>query len=194
MARRARYAPAKLQVDFVEDRRGVWQWFRKRGASGHGSRKGVGGRELVYRVVDKNFDRLNSWTYLVQVPNDDLTPVIVRPREAPGRKAWAGIDRKSIAFKRARRHPYRGKLYCKVTLADPRGEKTKFVARRDERGNLPEWMDHFRSITRVKKTVTTTKGRDGDQLVLIVKPDDHRQMILIFFATKVWVLQEGFEL
>ena len=46
---------------------------------------------------------------------------------------------------------------------------------------------------RRKEVVRSTRGTDGNALVLLV-PDDHASMIRLFFATKVWVLKEGFSL
>jgi hypothetical protein len=43
---------------------------------------------------------------------------------------------------------------------------------------------------RLKQKVRTTKGNDGEDLVILVRPDDHETMIRLFFATKVWVLKE----
>ena len=45
---------------------------------------------------------------------------------------------------------------------------------------------------RVKDTVTTTHGTDGRALVVVVSRDAHDEMIRIFFAMKIWVLQESF--
>ncbi|HEV2359320.1 MAG TPA: hypothetical protein VGZ23_17145 [bacterium] len=177
-----RYQSARVEVGFAEDRRAGWDWLRK----------SVTGHEFIYGVLDRNFDRLNSWTFIVQVPKDGLTPVIVRPRDVPPRRTWAAMDRKSIAFMRATKHPYRGRLYCKVSLADPTGRRTKSVVNKWGRRDLPKWINRSGLTIRVKDTVTTTKGTDGNHLVFVVKPDDHVQMIRIFFATKVWVLQEGF--
>jgi hypothetical protein len=80
-----------------------------------------------------------------------------------------------------------------VALADPRGEKSKSVVRADQRGELPAWFTPLRSRMRKKEVVRTTRGTDGNSLVILV-PDDHASMIRLFFATKVWVLKEGFTL
>jgi hypothetical protein len=43
---------------------------------------------------------------------------------------------------------------------------------------------------RLKRKVRSTKGNDGEDLVVLVRPDDHETMIRLFFAMKVWVLKE----
>ena len=43
---------------------------------------------------------------------------------------------------------------------------------------------------REKARVKSTKGTDGQALVVLVPPNDHAAMIRLFFATKVWILKE----
>lgn len=182
MARHRGHDPAGVLAHLTEARRATWDWLRR----------SVSGREFIYSVSDGTPDRLHSWRFVVQVPGGRSTPVIVRPRDVPPRRAWAGIDRKSIAFINATRHPYRGRLYCKVSLADPTGKHTRLVVAGRERGALPRWIAESGFMLRRKAAVTTTRGTDEKHLVIVVKPDDHQQMIRVFFATKVWVLQEKF--
>jgi hypothetical protein len=47
---------------------------------------------------------------------------------------------------------------------------------------------------RTKESVRSTKGTDGNTLVILVQPDDHVMMIRLYFAMKVWILKEGIEL
>src|SRR5207245_2436236 len=112
-------------------------------------------------------------------PRKSSTPVIVRPHDTPSRRTWAAMDRKSIAFMRTTKHPYRGKLYCKVSLADPTGERTKSVVNKWNRRYLPKWISRSGLTIRVKNTVTTTKGTDGNHLVFVVRTVDHPKMIRI---------------
>ena len=37
-----------------------------------------------------------------------------------------------------------------------------------------------------------TKGMDQDYQVVLFKPQEHADMIRLFFATKVWVLNENY--
>jgi hypothetical protein len=77
-----------------------------------------------------------------------------------------------------------------VALADPTGVRSRDVIRSDERGELPSWFDTLKGRMRLKQKVRTTKGNDGEDLVVLVRPDDHETMIRLFFAMKVWVLKE----
>ena len=59
----------------------------------------------------------------------------------------------------------------------------------DERA-LPTWIKALGSHIKLKQTVTTTRGSDGQHKVLVVRSDDHTAMIRAFFAFKVWVLEQ----
>jgi hypothetical protein len=43
---------------------------------------------------------------------------------------------------------------------------------------------------RKKQKVRSTRGTDGEALVVLVPARDHVAMIRLFFATKVWILKE----
>ena len=101
---------------------------------------------------------------------------------------------RSLTFSRATKGEARGKWYCKVALADPTGAKSRDVIRGDQRGELPPWFDALKGRMRTKQNVRPTKGNDGEDLVVVVAAQDHAAMIRLFFATKVWVLKEGFSL
>ncbi len=178
-----RFRVDRVEVEHVQDRRATWNW---RGSS-------VTGMESVYAVVDRNYDRLNRWLFLVQqLKKRGL--IIVRPNQATGKSSWGGIDRSSVVFPRTTRPGYRGLSYCKIGLADPSGGQTKFVMRRAERDALPPWMRSLRTRMRLKQTVAATRGTDGRHQVLWVRPDDHARMIRFFFAMKVWVLDQGYQI
>jgi hypothetical protein len=181
MARMRRYDPARVDVEHLEDTAGTWSWLRK----------SVRGIESVYLVRDRNLDRNNRWLFVVQRPRAKANPIIVRTRETPAKGVWAQIWRRSIVFNPATKRGYRSKVYCKVTLADPTGKRTKVFIRNINRNLLPKWMGYFRSSMRRKITVASTKGKDHDHQVVLFNPDNHADMIRLFFALKVWVLNEG---
>ncbi|MGQ0703422.1 MAG: hypothetical protein ACT4PM_09865 [Gemmatimonadales bacterium] len=149
----------------------------------------VRGIEWSYVAIDRNLTGKNSWEFLVRVPGDPKGRIEVRPRTIPLHRAWEELPDRSLTFTQATRGASRGRWYCPVALADPTGEKSRVVARHDERNRLPGW---FRGLTlRRKGTVKATKGTDQDALVALVAPDNHADMIRLFFATKVWVLKEA---
>src|SRR5438093_320234 len=104
------------------------------------------------------------------------------------------MDRRAIMFERIRRGRHVGDCYCKVALADPAGERTRLIARVDEKKKLPYWLKPLSPKMRSKESVRHTRGTDRDALVIVVDPDDHQQMISLFLAAKAWVLKERFRL
>ena len=154
----------------------------------------VRGTEYVYRVTDGNYAQRNEWEFLVRVPKKKEGSIEVRPSLVPPVKVWNGMDRRAMMFERIRRGRNVGDCYCKVALADPAGERTRLIARVDEKKKLPYWLKPLNSRMRSKEAVRHTRGTDSDSLVVIVHPDDHRQMIALFLAAKAWVLKERFQL
>lgn len=155
---------------------------------------GVSGTEQWYAVTDTNFRDKNTWWFVVRIPYDARERLEVRPRTTPKVKAWEELTDRSLTFMKATMPAARGKRYCQVALADASGEKSKNVVRADERGQLPRWFDQMAHRFRAKEAVRSTKGTDGRLLVALVPADDHALMIRLFFAMKVWVLKEGFQL
>lgn len=156
--------------------------------------RSVSGTVFTYRVVDGNFDRLNEWEFMVQVPRSEADSIIVRPRAVPNDRSWAGLDRVSVLFAKADRANYRDSHYCKVFVAgrDSANKIKKRLVRANERAEQPSWIRDLPAL-RGKDTVASSKGTDLGALVAVAKSDDHRQMIRLFFATKVWPLKERFE-
>lgn len=63
---------------------------------------------------------------------------------------------------------------------------------RGDRSRLPDWFTYFASRMRLKEAVATTAGNDGWDQVVLIAPADHERMIRLYFAMRVWVLQEYF--
>lgn len=184
MARRTRYRLDLVTVEAGENRPSTWTFG---GAP-------VSGTEQTYSVRDRNFPARNQWDFLIRIPGMRDGRIEVRPRTTPNVKVWAELTDRSITFMRATKGDARGKWYCKVALADPTGRKSRDVVRGDERGDLPPWFDALKARMRMKKSVRSTRGNDGEDLVALVREDDHAAMIRLFFATKVWILKEGIAL
>jgi hypothetical protein len=180
MAPRTRYRLDRVTAAPGEERASTWTF---------GGRP-MSGVEQSYAVRDENFPSRNQWEFVVRIPKGRDERIEVRPRTTPNVKVWAELPDRSLNFSRATIGEARGKWYCKVALADPTGERSRDVIRSDERGELPSWFDALRGRMRVKQKVRATKGNDGQDLVVLVQPDDHETMIRLFFAMKVWVLKE----
>jgi hypothetical protein len=163
----------------------------------------VKGSEYLYTVTDGNLAGRNKWEFLVRVPDDSDGRVEIRPKATPPLQIWKALTYRSLQFQKATKGEARGKRYCKVSLAvppagrakdDPRGSRTKDVIRGDQRHDLPKWFESLQSRMRTKERVRSTKGTDGNTLVILVNPDDYTMMIRLFFAMKAWILKEGIEL
>lgn len=180
MALRTRYRLDRVTAEPGEKRASTWTF----------GGDSVAGSEQSYTVRDLNFPSRNEWEFMVRTPNARDGRIEVRPRTTPNVKVWAELPDRSLTFSRATIGEARGKLYCKVALADPTGERSRDVVRGDERSELPRWFEPLKGRMRLKQRVRTTKGNDGEDLVVLVRPDDHQTMIRLFFAMKVWVLKE----
>jgi hypothetical protein len=154
----------------------------------------VAGTEQSYTVIDGNFPTRNVWEFIVRTPGARGERVEVRPRATPKVKVWAELPDRSLTFVRATKGASRGKWYCPVALADPTGERSRDLVRGDERDRLPSWFESVQGRMRIKENVRTTRGTDGNSLVVLVTAGDHEGMIRLFFAMKVWVLKEKFTL
>jgi hypothetical protein len=197
MASRKRYRLDQVAVEPSEVRRAKWTF-----AKG-GRQAPVKGSEHRYTVTDGNLRGRNKWTFLVRVPDASDGRVEIRPRTTPPIHTWKALTYRSLQFQKATKGDARGKRYCKVSLAvppsgrakdDPRGTRTKDVIRGDQRHDLPKWFESLQGRMRTKERVRSTRGTDGNTLVILVQPDDHGLMIRLYFAMKVWILKEGIEL
>lgn len=173
----ARYRIDQVAAELAGSRPATWTF----------ARKPVAGVEYSYTVTDANFRGRNEWEFVVRVPKNPAERVEVRPIKAPNVAAWAGLERRSLTFRRANRQGYRGLLYCPVALADPTGQKSRTLVK--EKAALPRWFDQLDRRLRKKTSVASTRGTDGESFVLFCEPADHLFMIRAFFASKVWVLR-----
>jgi len=180
MPSRKRYQLDRITVQQGESRPATWTF----------AGDAVTGIEHTYLVVDRNFPARNIWEFVVRVPAARGARVEVRPRSTPNFKVWAELPDRSLTFVPATKGEARGRWYCQVALADPSGARTKDVVKGDERARLPPWFGPLRPKMRLKQNVRTTRGHDGQALVVLVPPNDHAAMIRLFFATKVWILKE----
>lgn len=181
MGSRARYRMDRITLERGERREATWTF----------AGEAMAGTEQSYTVVDGNFPSRNVWEFVVRTPSGRGERVEVRPRATPNLKVWAELPDRSLTFARATLGSARGKWYCPVALADPTGERSRDVIRGDQRDQLPSWFDAVQGRMRLKQNVRTTRGTDGNTLVVLVAAEDHEAMIRLFFAMKVWVLKEG---
>lgn len=181
------YNPFMVTCDVRESRKARWDM----------ANNPVSGREYIYAVKDHNFRHLNDWEFTIRVPYARCKDknIQIQPRLVPDKVIWKGMEFRVITFIPTTTGNHPDKYYCKMFLSDVSGSKTKEGTRRGERDILPPWLQlhYYRSIMRLKKTVASTHGSDHYSQVMIVKPDDFLRMIRIFFANKIWVVQEGYK-
>lgn len=184
MPRRPKYRLDKVIVEAGDVRPASWTF-------GGTAQQGT---EQTFLVTDGNFAARNRWEFMVRIPKRTRERVEVRPRTTPNVKVWAELPDRSITFMRATLGAARSKRYCQVALADPSGGRSRVIVPAEQRSELPAWFDQLRGRMRVKESVNRTRGTDARALVLLVNEGDYAAMIRIFFALKVWVLKEKFEL
>jgi hypothetical protein len=180
---RRRYRIERVNAELKTERRSRWK-IRENPL--------VSGIEYVYTVTDDNFSQRNSWEFVVRVPDARGESIEVRPSVVPNVRAWTGLDRRALMFERVTKGRHRGDCYCKVALADSTGERTRLIARVDEKKHLPYWFGSLRARMRSKEAIRHTRGTDSESLVITVPADDHKEMIALFLAAKAWVLKERF--
>jgi len=176
---------SKLEIQKVDEFEGEWKM----------AKLPIRGTVLVFRVIDKNLAKDNTWVFYAQVPEKDSDNdyVIVRPQTSPGREDLQQLERRAITFQPASV----GKTdqrYCKINLSDPTGEKTKIGVRYGELNQLPTWFGAFGQKLQRKEAVKPTRGTDGGALAMLVDSRDYPTMIHVFFASRVWPLMAGFTL
>ena len=178
----ATYKLERVEVEPAGSSRSMWTF----------AGKAVKGIEHQYDVTDRNQAAQNRWRFVVRIPREKDGRIEVRPVATPSNSKFAGLDRRSITFRRATRPGYTGFRYCPLALADPRGEATRRIAH--EKRGLPPWLRKLGRRLKAKDTVRPTRGNDGEMLVALVRPDDHQFMIAMFMATKAWVMKRGFRM
>jgi hypothetical protein len=185
--RKKKFQPKLVMAKLTDSNRdSQWKFQKKR----------FTGTVYQYAVEDRNFRPAHKWNFQVNVPDKFIKGayIVVRPTQHPQTAYWAGFERQTINFASATLGRYKGKglVYVKINIADVSGEKNKVGVSKGKRASLPEYIRKF--PLRLKKTVASTKGRDGNYQVAIAKRDGIPTLIRLFFALRVWVMYEEFSL
>ena len=198
MASRKRYRLDQVAVEPGEVRRAKWTF-----AKG-GRQAPVRGNEHLYTVTDGNLAGRNKWEFLVRVPDDSDGRVEVRPRIdtpdphlesadlplAPIPEGHQGRGARQAVLPRCR-SPFRPPDARRTIPAEPAPRTSSGAT---SAAIFPSGSRALQGRMRTKERVRSTRGTDGNTLVILVNPDDHAMMIRLYFAMKVWVLKEGIEL
>ena len=185
MSRRKSYRLDRVVVEPGERRPASWTF-------GGDPQQGF---EQIYHVTDGNFDGRNHWEFVVRIP------------KRAGDPAGGAADERRPTCGRGRSCRTARSSSCAARWAMPRGSGTAWrpsptsAASGAGPSSAPISATSSRPGSTASATgcgprrnVKRTRGTDGGALVLLVPEDDHAAMIRLFFALKVWVLKEGFEL
>lgn len=147
-----------------------------------------------YEVEDQNFRSPYKWIFEVCVPNKFHREayILVKPTQHPQKSYWASIERKMVNFARVKTGVYRGWVYAKLNIADVTDKKNKIGITKGKRSFLPIYIRKFN--LRLKKTAVSTRGTDSNYEIAVTQPQNHRAMIRLFFALKIWVMYDNFSL
>jgi hypothetical protein len=80
-------------------------------------------------------------------------------------------------------------------LSDVTGNKNRLLVRKDDVKAMPSWVKKLYLSDKERWFLRSTMEPETKResiCVVISKNDAHRQLIELFFATRIWVLQEGF--
>lgn len=172
----------KVRVAFLSKERTGWTFGNARAQ----------GTIFHYKVSDYNYRTRNQWRFAIQVPNEWTKGnyIVVKPESVPNRRAWAGLERRSLSFHRATLGQHRGRLYGMLAISDVQGAKTKIqLTRSNTKLLMPKWLREFSPLE--KGLVTTTRGKVGEHVVAVLDRGDHGRMIRLFLALKAWILDDA---
>jgi len=150
------------------------------------------------QVVDRNGKKPSKWMFKIEEVSLGRRgmQIGVGPVHTPkGDLMLELLSRRSIQSKR---HPVSDdpeRYYAEMWLSDVTGNKNRLLVRDTDVDAVPSWIkgiylsDKDRWFLRSKMEPNT---RRESICVTIWKSEAHRSLIELFFATRVWVLQEGF--
>src|SRR5689334_13133543 len=100
----------------------------------------VTGIEYSYALIDHNHSQRNRWEFVVREPKARSGRVEVRPTKVPNDRAYAGLEKRGLTFRRATIAGYTQFRYCPVSLPTVDGNGGRTIAKRGERASLPYFV------------------------------------------------------
>lgn len=150
------------------------------------------------QVIDRNGKRPSKWMFKIEEVSLGKRGIQigVGPIHTPkGNMLLELLSRRSIQSKRYAVSNDPERYYAEMWLSDITGNKNRLLVRDVDEKLMPPWIkkiylsDKKRWFLRSKMDPET---RRESICVTIWKSEAHRELIELFFATRVWVLQEGF--
>jgi hypothetical protein len=149
-------------------------------------------------VIDRNGKKPTKWMFKIEEVSlgQRGMQIGVGPAHTPrGDLMLELLSRRSIQSKRYLTSDDPERYYAEMWLSDVTGNKNRLLVRDVDAKLMPSWIkkiylnDKDRWFLRSKMEPDT---RRESICITIWKSEAHRALIELFFATRVWVLQEGF--
>ena len=150
------------------------------------------------QVIDRNGKKPTKWMFKIEEVSLGRRgmQIGVGPVHTPkGDLMLELLSRRSIQSKRHPASDDPERYYAEMWLSDVTGNKNRLLVREEDAKLMPPWIkkiylnDNDRWFLRSKMEPAT---RRESICITIWKSEAHRVLIELFFATRVWVLQEGF--
>ena len=149
-------------------------------------------------VIDHNGKKPTKWMFKIEEVSLGTAGMQIGagPLHAPrGNKLLDMLCRRSVQSKRIPGIDRSDQYYAELWLHDVSGNKNRLLVRNTDVEDTPPWIktqylnDENRTFWRSDMEPET---RRQSICIRISKANAHREIIELFFASRVWVLQEGF--
>jgi len=149
-------------------------------------------------VIDRNGKKPTKWMFKIEEVSlgQRGMQIGVGPVHTPrGDLMLELLSRRSIQSKRCAGTEDAERYYAEMWLSDVTGNKNRLLVRKDDVKAMPSWVKKLYLSDKERWFLRSTMEPETKResiCVVISKNDAHRQLIELFFATRIWVLQEGF--
>ena len=150
------------------------------------------------QVIDRNGKKPTKWMFKIEEVSlgQRGMQIGVGPVHTPkGDKMLELLSRRSIQSKRHTVSDDPERYYAEMWLSDITGNKNRLLVRAEDAKAMPAWIKKLYLSKKDRSFLRSTMepGTRRESICInISKTDAHRELIELFFATRIWVLQEGF--
>jgi hypothetical protein len=150
------------------------------------------------QVVDRNGMKPTKWMFKIEEVSlgERGMQIGVGPVHTPkGDMMLELLSRRSIQSKRHTVSEDPERYYAEMWLSDTTGNKNRLLVRAEDAKAMPSWIKKLYLSKKDRWFLRSTmepETRRESICINISKNDAHRELIELFFATRIWVLQEGF--
>jgi hypothetical protein len=150
------------------------------------------------QVVDRNGMKPTKWMFKIEEVSlgERGMQIGVGPVHTPrGDMMLELLSRRSIQSKRHTVSEDPERYYAEMWLSDTTGNKNRLLVRAEDAKAMPAWIKKLYLSKKDRWFLRSTMepGTRRESICInIWKSDAHRELIELFFATRIWVLQEGF--